>query len=183
MNSRGLLLFVLLAWPIVGWAHGIQTDERLPSLGPAPEFTLTSQDGAQVSLSDFRGKVVVVAFIYTSCKDTCPLLTAKMAQVQDKLGDDFGPRIAFLSITVDPERDTPEVLSQYAQNMGANLAGWAFLTGTPHAIKEVTGRYGVVVSKAGEEMNHTLLTSLVDPNGNLRVQYTWCALRSRRVPA
>jgi protein SCO1/2 len=171
MTSRGLLLFVLLAWPIAGWAHGTGSDERLPLLGPAPDFTLTSQDGAQLSLSDLRGKVVVVAFIYTSCKDTCPFLTAKMAQVQDKLGKDFGSRIAFLSITVDPERDTPEVLSQYAQNMGANLAGWAFLTGTPGAIKEVTRQYGVAVSKAGEDVNHTLLTSLVDPNGNLRVQY------------
>jgi protein SCO1 len=107
MISRGLLLFLLMAWPIAGWAHGTGSDERLPVLGPAPDFTLTSQDGAQLSLSDFRGKVVVVTFIYTSCKDTCPFLTAKMAQVQDKLGKDFGSRIAFLSITVDPERDTP----------------------------------------------------------------------------
>ena len=171
MNSRGLLLFVILAWPLAGWAHGTATDERLPIIGTAPGFTLTSQDGGEVSLSDLRGKVVAVTFIYTSCKDTCPLLTAKMAQVQDELGKDFGPRIAFLSITVDPEHDAPEVLRHYAQDMGANLAGWAFLTGTPQAIKDVTRRYGVAVSKAGEELEHTLLTSLVDPNGNLRVQY------------
>ena len=77
-------------------------DARLPTIGPAPDFSLTSQDGATVSLDDYRGKVVAVTFIFTSCVDTCPLLTAKMAQVQDALGDGFGRKIAFVSITVDP---------------------------------------------------------------------------------
>jgi protein SCO1 len=166
-----VFILVLLTWPTLCLAHKTSSDQRLPMLGAAPGFALISQDDARLSLSDFQGKVVVITFIYTSCKDTCPLLTAKMAQVQDKLGKDFGTRIAFLSITVDPERDTPEVLRQYADNMGANLAGWAFLTGTPDAIKDVTRRYGVFVSKAGEEVDHTFLTSLVDPHGNLRVQY------------
>ena len=68
-----------------------------------------------MSLHDFRGKVVAVAFIYTYCTDVCPMLTANMASVQEKLGSAFGPKIAFVSITVDPERDTPEVLKQYAR--------------------------------------------------------------------
>ena len=70
--------------------------------GPAPDFTLTSQDGAVVKLSDFRGKTVAVTFIFASCTDTCPLLTDKMARVQDQLGHLFGTKIAFISITVDP---------------------------------------------------------------------------------
>ena len=87
-----------------------QKEQRLPTIGAAPDFALTSQDGAEVTLGDFRGKVVAVAFIYTSCPDVCPMLTDKMARVQDELGPDFGTEIAFVSITVDPERDTPEVL-------------------------------------------------------------------------
>src|SRR5260221_5020050 len=100
------------------------------------------------------------------------MLTAKMAEVQDDLGRDFGAKIAFISITVDPERDTPAVLKEYAQAYGANHAGWTFLTGSPPAILDVTRRYGVFVSKTTDGgVDHTLLTSLVDPHGMLRVQY------------
>jgi protein SCO1/2 len=144
----------------------------LPKIAPAPEFALTSQDEAQVTLADFRGKVVVVTFIFTMCTATCPVLTPMMSFVQDQLGSDFGAKIAFVSITVDPERDTPEVLKEYAQAFGANLAGWSFLTGAPTAIQEVTHRYGVYASKSKNgDVDHTFLTSIVDPSGILRVQY------------
>lgn len=132
-----------LAWPASGLAHDASQhatqDVRLSTIGPAPDFALTSQYGARMALGDFRGKVVAVTFIFTSCTDTCPLLTAKMAQAQDNLGADFGARIAFVSIAVDPERDTREVLKEYAQNFGTNPAGWAFLTCTPEGIREVGG--------------------------------------------
>jgi protein SCO1 len=144
----------------------------LPEIGPAPDFALISQDGAPVRLADFRGKVVAVTFIYTLCTSTCPVLTPLMAQVQDQLGQDFGKRIAFASITVDPERDTPEVLKLYAQAFGADLAGWSFLTGPAAAIREVTRRYGVFASQAASgDIDHTFLTSIVDQAGVLRVQY------------
>jgi protein SCO1 len=144
----------------------------LPKIAPAPEFVLTSQDGAPVTLTDFRGKVVAVTFILTMCTATCPVLTPMMSFVQDQLGNDFGTKIAFVSITVDPERDTAEVLKQYAQAFGANLAGWSFLTGSPQAVREVTHRYGVYASKtANGDVEHTFLTSIVDPRGILRVQY------------
>jgi protein SCO1 len=146
--------------------------QPLPKIALAPEFSLTSQDGEQVTLADFRGKVVAVTFIYTLCTTTCPVLTPMMSLVQDQLGPDFGAKIAFVSITVDPERDTPEVLKMYAQAFGANLTGWAFLTGTPDAIRDVTRRYGVFGSKAANgDVDHTFLTSIVDPRGILRVQY------------
>jgi protein SCO1/2 len=144
----------------------------LPKIAPAPEFALTSQDGAPVTLADFRGKVVAVTFIFTLCTSTCPVLTPMMSFVQDRLGSDFGRKIAFVSITVDPERDSPEVLKQYAQAFGANLAGWSFLPGAPTAIQDVTRRYGVYASKAENgAVDHTFLTSIVDARGILRVQY------------
>ena len=165
-----IYLLALLAAP--AHAHDVPNDQRLPAIGPASDFTLTSQDGARVSLRDFRGKVVAVAFIYTSCTDVCPILTDIMARVQNKLGPAFGPRIAFVSITVDPERDTPDVLKQYAQNFGVNLNGWAFLTGEPAVVREVGRKYGVFAKKTPKgDVDHTLLTSLVDPSGILRVQY------------
>jgi protein SCO1 len=172
MRAALALALAILACPTPLQAHEASTEQRLPTIGAAPGFTLTSQDGARVTLADFRGKAVAVTFIFTSCTDTCPLLTHKMALVQDELGSDFGTKIAFVSITVDPERDTPEVLKEYAEAFEANLAGWAFLTGSPAAIREVTRGYGVFAAKAvGGEVDHTFLTSLVDPQGVLRVQY------------
>jgi protein SCO1 len=147
-------------------------DEPLPRMGPAPGFALTTQDGARFSLHDLRGKVVALTFIYASCADTCPLLTAKMAALQTRLGADFGPRVFFVSITVDPERDTPSALKHYARGHGADLRGWAFLTGAPAEIQEVAKRYGVYYKKSARgEVDHTFLTSLVDSRGILRVQY------------
>ena len=94
----------------------------LPKIRPAPEFTLTKQDGNRLALKELRGKVLAITFIFASCTDTCPLLTAKMAGMQDRLGPDFGSKVYFLSITVDPERDTPEVLKRYAEGYKANLS-------------------------------------------------------------
>jgi protein SCO1/2 len=171
--ALGLLLWSLPGHAHVSLAHSTTSNsERLPTIGPAPDFSLTSQDGVPVSLRDFRGKVLAITFIFTSCADTCPLLTAKMVQVQDALGPDFGAKISFVSITVDPERDTSAVLKDYARTFGADLKGWAFLTGTPAAIDDVTDRYGIYaqpVSQGG--VDHTFLTSLIDQEGNLRVQY------------
>ena len=175
MRAGLVLALGLLAWPAPALAHEAkheQHEERLPTIGAAPDFTLTSQDGAQVRLAALRGKVVAVTFIYTSCPDVCPMLTDKLARVQDELGSDFGSKIAFVSITTDPERDTPEVLKGYAEAFEANLAGWSFLTGEPATVLDVAHRYGVaVVNAADGQVDHTFLTTLIDRQGTMRVQY------------
>ena len=146
--------------------------ESLPKIKAAPEFTLTNQDSERVAMKDLRGKVLAITFIFASCADTCPLLTAKMAGIQNRLGSDLGPKVFFVSITVDPERDTPAVLKRYAEAYKANLVGWAFLTGTKAEIQEVAKRYGMYYKKTPRgDIDHTFPTSLVDHNGTLRVQY------------
>jgi len=153
-------------------AHETGGDQRLPVIGPAPPFTLTSQDGKQVALADLRGKVLAVTFIYTGCPDICPLVTQKMVDVQNALGARFGAKIAFVSITLDPEHDTPPVLKDYAQSWGAKPNGWMFLTGSPAAIRDATRRYGVYFAKKEDgSVDHTQLTTLVDADGRMRVQY------------
>ena len=153
-------------------AGSLATAETLPKIKPAAEFTLTTQDGKRLALKELRGKVLAITFIYASCTDTCPLLTAKMAGIQDRLGPAFGEKVYFVSITVDPERDTPEVLTRYAEAHKAKLNGWAFLTGTRAEIREVAKRYGIYYKKMPRgDVDHTFLTSLVDQNGTLRVQY------------
>jgi protein SCO1/2 len=147
-------------------------EQPLPKIAPAPGFTLTSQDGAPVSLADLRGKVVAVTFIFTLCTATCPVLTPMMSLVQGQLGSDFGSKVVFASITVDPERDTPDMLKLYAQTYGADVAGWSFLTGTPPVIADLARRYGVFTSKnPNGDIEHSFLTSIVDRRGILRVQY------------
>jgi protein SCO1/2 len=176
IRSVPVLVFIALVSLIVAGPHDIRdlaaSHQQLPRIAPAPDFMLTSQDGAQVTLTDFRGKVVAVTFIYTACTSTCPVLTPMMSFVQDQLGRDFGRKITFVSITVDPERDSPQVLKEYATSFGANLSGWSFLTGSPAAIRDVTRRYGAVASKnVNGDVDHTFLTSIVDQRGVLRVQY------------
>ena len=167
------LATVAMTASVPGLGHSAtMATERLPQIGPAPVFTLTAQDGKKLSLADLRGRVIAITFIYASCADTCPLLTAKMAGLQARLGADFGPRVFFVSVSVDPERDTPEVLGRYAQAHGANAAGWAFVTGSPAEIREVAKRYGVFYKKQPRgDVDHTFLTSLIDQHGTLRVQY------------
>ena len=163
------LTALMLAQPL---AVPQQSPQPLPKIAPAPGFALTSQEGVEFKLADLRGKVVAVTFIFTLCTDTCPVLTPMMSFVQDQLGADFGEKIAFVSITVDPERDTPEVLKEYGQAFGANFAGWSFLTGSPSTIRDVARRYGVFAAKAENgNVDHTFLTSIIDRRGILRVQY------------
>jgi protein SCO1/2 len=173
MNRRAafsIALALLVVSPLV--AHEAASDKRLPVIGPALPFTLTSQDGKPLALADLRGKVVAVTFIYTGCPDICPLLTQKMVDVQDELGAVFGAKIAFVSISLDPERDTPEVLKDYAQFWGARLDGWSFLTGSSAAVRDVTRGYGVFFAKKEDgSVEHSQLTTLVDADGQMRVQY------------
>jgi protein SCO1/2 len=172
MFAALVIALAILVGPGPAAAHEASDEQRLPTIGAAPDFALISQDRKEVTLAALRGKVVAVAFIYASCPDVCPMLTDKLARVQDALGSDFGSKVAFVSITTDPERDTPEVLKGYAEAFQANPAGWSFLTGAPATVLEVAHRYGVAVAKAADGgVDHTMLTTLIDRQGVMRVQY------------
>ena len=171
-RSRAILLALLAACSLHAWGHGSKATGRLPTVGTAPEFALTSQAGERVALKDLRGKVLAVTFIYATCRDTCPVLTAKMAAIQRKLGADFGARVRFASITVEPEVDTPAVLKAYAKAYDADPAGWSFLTGSAAEIQDVVKRYGAYAKRLNPgNVDHLFLTSLIDRKGMLRVQY------------
>jgi protein SCO1 len=169
----GIALFAsVLVAALPAAAHKTASDERLPVIGPAPAFVLTADSGAPVALSDMRDKVVAVTFIYATCRDSCPVLASKLVRLQRQLGADFGPRVRFVAITVDPEVDTPEVLRGYAKAIGADPRGWSFLTGTPEEIRKVVRDYGAFSRKnKGGDVDHLYLTSLVDRKGTMRVQY------------
>lgn len=140
---------------------------------PASDFTLINQDDETVSLSDYRGGFVMLDFIYTSCETVCPLLTANMRRVQNELGERFGSEVYFISITIDPEYDTPERLKTYAAAYGVKDShDWAFLTGEPDTVYQVMDSYMLTFEeKAPQDIDHTALTILIDPNGMERHRY------------
>jgi protein SCO1 len=109
-----------------------------------PNVPLITQDGTAVRLYDdlLKGKSVAINVMYTSCKDECPLETARLVEVQRLLGERMGKDIFFYSITIDPKRDTPEVLKAYAQKYGVG-PGWLFLTGKEEDIKLATKKLGL----------------------------------------
>lgn len=169
---RVVAAVLLASCGLYAWGHAATAKGRLPTMGAAPEFALTDQSSTRVALADLRGKVLAVTFIYATCKDTCPILTAKMVLLQRKLGADFGARVRFASITVEPEVDTPAVLKAYADAHGADLSGWNFLTGSAAEIQDVVKRYGAFAKRLKPgDVDHLFLTSLVDRKGMLRVQY------------
>jgi protein SCO1 len=100
------------------------------------------------------------------------VLRSDNGMARDRLGRYFGTKVVFASITVDPERDTPEVLKQYARTFGADLNGWTSLTGAPETLGDVARRYGVFAAKTARgDVDHTFLTSIIDQSGFVRVQY------------
>ena len=172
MKTAAVLLAAVLIAAAPAWAHHSKVDERLPVIGDAPEIVLTDQDGQRFALHDLRGKVVAVTFIYTACTDTCPLLTERLASLQKPLGADLGTRVRFVAVTVDPERDTPAVLRNYARNRSLDPGAWSLLTGTSSGVQDVVRRYGGFAKKAERDgVDHVFLTSLIDGKGRLRVQY------------
>jgi protein SCO1/2 len=115
---------------------------------------------------------VVVAFAYTTCADVCPLITAALRQVQSKLSVDERNASYLLTVTTDPEIDSPKVLAGYAKRYGAELDGWSFLTGSETALKSVWKNFGVGVKRKGRGLvDHTPLTAIVDRHGVLRFAF------------
>ena len=114
------------------WNEGERQLEGLQVFGTLPDFSLIERNGRRVTLADLRGKVWIGNFIYTHCTDTCPLQSARMARLQGDLRAE--PDVRLVSITVDPERDTPKVLVEYAARFGADPGRWLFLTGEKQAI-------------------------------------------------
>src|SRR5712692_10829400 len=104
----------------------------LPVLGALPEFSLRAEDGRTVTRGDFVGRIVVTDFIFTHCAGTCPVMTSQMADLQKTFANE--PGIILVSMSVDPERDTPQRLQQFAMSAGAKEGQWIFLTGGKTAV-------------------------------------------------
>jgi protein SCO1/2 len=178
-NSRLAALIAALLMTFGAAAHGhVPIPPKKGEAGriavdtKAPVFTLMSQDGKPFSTEKTRGKVVLVTFIFTTCPDVCPFLTAKFAQIQRAVAKERPDDLFLLSITTDPEIDTPQVLKAYAGRYNANLKSWAFLTGSEKDLAAVWRSFGVTVKKRDRGLvQHTGLTTLIDRRGMRRFNY------------
>jgi protein SCO1/2 len=155
LQAAGLAVFALVMIGFV--ATG---DVRAARWGAdyIPNLPVVTQDGKTLRFYDdvIKDKIVVVSFLYVSCRDVCPLAAARLAQLQDRLGDRLGRDIFLVSITVDPENDTPAQLKRYAETFGAK-PGWLFLTGDPDDIKLIRHRLGERSRFLGEHRNDLML--------------------------
>lgn len=130
-----LLFFAAFALAFLLWAvqaAKLAKQPKLQVIGPVASFNLTNQDSQNTSLADLTNRVWVADIVFTRCAGPCPRMTAQMKQVQDALPKDSTARL--VTLTTDPEFDTPEVLKKYGQRFGADFNRWTFLTGTKHEI-------------------------------------------------
>ncbi len=139
---------------------------------PAADFELIDQNGAKVALTDLRGKLVVLDFIFTSCQGPCPMLTSAHVTLQRSLPPELRARTRFVSISLDPVRDTPMTLRAYALARGADLTGWSFLTGPPELVAQVIHDYGVgSVRRPDGQIDHLVATFLIDGDGQISQRF------------
>ena len=180
MNTRSLILaglgmFILLNASLMALyllmrpspPRPVEMDLKV--IKSLPPFTLTSQAGVPFSSESLAGKVWIADFIFTSCPGPCPIMTKNLAGVSEtlKMYDD----VAYVSISVDPETDTPEVLARFAERYGADPARWTFLTGAPEAIQSIAAD-SFMLGSIDDPMIHSPKFTLVDKQGRIRGYYT-----------
>lgn len=140
----------------------------LPVLGQVHEFELTDSLGRDFQSSQLRGKVWIADFIFTTCGSICPIMTSNMAKLQEQMSK--LDSVTFVSISVNPEYDTPEVLRRYAKKYGAKEDQWYFLTGTREKIQEISVR-SFKIGSVKDPIFHSPRFVLVDRDGFIRGYY------------
>jgi protein SCO1/2 len=185
-NLTATVLLVLLTPVLPVAAHSLeelqgQLGEREKYFQPvgkeAPEFTLEDATGRPVMLQDLRGKVVVLHFVYTSCPDVCPLHAERIAEIQEMVNrTPMRELVQFVTITTDPEHDTPEVMRNYGPAHGLDPANWTFLTSGPERPEDTTRqlaeRFGHKFTEAEDDYQvHGVVTHVIDREGRWQANF------------
>ncbi len=177
LRALAALASLVLVAPLPACAHGPAqhfSGMALPAK-PAPDFTLTDQDGRSFRLSDQHGRVVVLFFGYTHCPDVCPATMAQLAKVYRGLSPAQRARVRVAFVTVDPQRDDPRALKRYVDLFDGAFIG---LTGSESALDPVYAAYHVFHQRLPGKGSAYLVTHgssvyLIGPNGDLRVLHDW----------
>ena len=162
-----IVLVIIIALIAVMQPDGVE--EQLPIISKIPEFDLVDQNSKQFTLENVQGNVWLADFIFTTCSGPCPIMTERMCMVQhDLLEID---KLKFVSFTVNPDYDTPEVLKKYAQRFNVDDSSWSFVTGKYDQIQELIAD-GFKMGDTEEIVFHSTRFALVDHEGNLRGYYS-----------
>ncbi len=180
------LLFFAAALTAAARAHSLKDLETMlgdrekyfkASDKPAPDFALQDADGKPVGLSDLRGKVIVLHFIYAGCPDICPLHADKIAEVQAMINQTpMKEQVSFVTITTDPKNDTPDVLRAYGGQHGLDPVNWVFLTKRPDQAEDLTRKlaeqfgHRFVKTEDGYQV-HGIVTHIIDREGRWRANF------------
>lgn len=138
---------------------------EIPVYGQIPQFSLNDMTGDAFSTQDMMGKICVVDFIFTNCRTACPVMSEQMSQLYHYYS--ASDKVLFLSITVDPDRDTEQVLQRYAQSHGVNDRRWIFLRGSIKDVIEISEK-GFMIAAENLPMGHSTKFILIDPKGQIR---------------
>jgi protein SCO1/2 len=148
---------------------------RLAVIHPAADFTLTTQDGDSLKLSELRGKVVLVSFVFTKCNGSCPATTSRISRTAEALKEKGlldGDAVRLISVTLDPHRDTPEALKRYMRLHDVDAAHWSFLTGPPEQVGKVLKEWDMWTKPMDNgQIDHPSRVFLLDKRGRVREVY------------
>ncbi|WP_312117084.1 SCO family protein [Brevibacillus reuszeri] len=161
-----LLPLLVLAALVASWFWGGSKNAQ----STLPDVTLETLDGQAYALTPKPGSIRLVELIYTRCPDICPTTTIKMVQLQKRLleANLMGNGIEFLTVTIDPENDTPDVLRYYAKQLGIQPQGWTILRGDEQTTRTVTSSLGFFSNKMEDGfISHTSSTYLIDQNNRV----------------
>ena len=158
MRRHGILAMTLAAIAAVAGPHAGKAESGPWGAGYIPNLQVKTQDGETVRFYDdlIKGKIVIISFIYTSCTDICPLTTARLSQLEDRLGDALGRDVFMISMTVDPKRDTPQKMKEFSSAFQTR-PGWTFVTGTPEDIRAINYKFGERSEILSEHRNQIVL--------------------------
>jgi protein SCO1 len=148
----------------------LDASKILPPGAPVPDVSLTDQDGRPISLSGFRGEILLVSFIYTRCPLpwACPATISKLARVATAAPE---ARFHVLLVTLDPKNDTPAVLKDYARQVDLSSGRWSFATGDPAAIQSLAERLGVLAYADGSQITHSLGVVVIGSDGRILTRH------------
>ncbi len=155
---------------MMGRVDGTGDNKQLHNGDLLPDLKLTNQDGKKINTHDFRKKVLVLTFFYTSCPlpNYCPLMSNNFKEAETTLVKAYGEKVHLLSISFDTQTDTPDVLKKYGERYDAQFKYWSFASGSVDEIGKLTSAFGVFYQPAKGLFTHNLRTVVIDPNGRVR---------------
>ncbi len=172
-KSKKIGIPVLVILLIAALVFGVRQymNSSLFTVMKVPEFSLKNQHDITISNKDMLGKVYLVEFFFSRCPTICPVMNNNMRHIEEEIND---PNFGIISISIDPENDTPEILKEHAKKIGARSSNWHFLTGDRNYIGDIAKKFDIYVGDQkdkAESLNHSGEIALVDKDGNIRCRF------------